>query len=124
MSQGAERRRATRVDAQIQLQVHLPTQDGPTELETVNVSSAGMYFISPHFVEPMTKLQLQFELPISAEELVAIECEGIVVRVSPEMPSDADDGYEVAVFFTTIDAGSHANLERYIEARLRATQQD
>lgn len=115
-----ERRKAERVDAQISLQVHLPLSDAPTDVETINVSSAGMYFRSPHYVEPMTKLELAFDVPVGGEELGAIQCEGIVVRVQPELPDDAVDGYEIGVFFTTIDAQSQENLEDYVEARLRA----
>jgi hypothetical protein len=123
-SKGSERRRAVRVDAQLSLQVHLPLSDGPTDVETINVSSAGMYFRSPEFVEPMTKLELAFDLPVGEDEVASVECEGIVVRTQPELPESEVDVYEVAVFFTTIDERSHANLERYLETRLRALTED
>ena len=115
-----ERRRADRVDAQISLQVHLPLGDGPTDVETINVSSAGMYFRSPHYVEPMTKLELAFDVPIGDEDLGAVVCEGIVVRVQPELPDEQTDEYKIGVFFTTIDPQSQGHLEDYVEARLRA----
>jgi hypothetical protein len=123
-SKGTERRRAVRVDAQLSLQVHLPLADAPTEVETINVSSAGMYFRSPEFVEPMTKLELAFDLPLGEDEVASVECEGIVVRTQPEVPEPAVESYEVAVFFTTIDERSHANLELYLESRLRAAAGD
>ena len=123
-SKGSERRRAIRLDAQLSLQVVLPLADSPTSVETINVSNAGMYFRSPSFVEPMTKLELAFDLPIGADELASVECEGIVVRIQPEVPDPEADGYEVAVFFTTIDEKSHHNLERYLESRLRASAGD
>jgi c-di-GMP-binding flagellar brake protein YcgR len=123
-SKSRERRRAVRVDAQLSLQVHLPLSEGPTEVETINVSSAGMYFRSPEFVEPMTKLELTFDLPIGEEDVATVECEGIVVRTQPELPDGEVAAYEVAVFFTTIDERSHESLERYLESRLRALTGD
>lgn len=117
-----ERRRARRVDAQLAIQLHisLPDLDGPTELETINVSSTGVYFRSKPYIEPMTKLALNFDVRVDAEtdETKTVNCEGIVARVVPEIPDDATDAYEVAVFFTTIDAESLENLERYIGLRL------
>jgi len=49
-----------------------------------------------------------------------VECEGIVVRVTPEEPDPLADTYEVAVFFTTIDAESLHHLESYLEVLLTA----
>ena len=119
----SERRRSHRVDAVLNLNLHLQLgPDGePTELETINVSSTGMYFRSNHYVEPMTKLSLTFDVNVRENDAPTpkpVACEGIVARVVPELPGEAVDGYEVAVFFTTIDAESLHHLERYIDARL------
>lgn len=121
--QAAERRRSRRVDAQLNLELHLDLpQAGDAELETLNVSSSGIYFRSSAYIEPMTKLALSFTVPIGEVEEAEIRCEGIVARVVPELPSDGADGYDVAVFFTTIDADSLRGLESYVDARLRAAR--
>ncbi len=113
---GEDRRRARRVDATLALNLHLDLAPG-AELETINVSSTGVYFRTDRYIEPMTKLQLSFDVPLE-EGPAPVECEGIVARVVPELPGDDVDAYEVAVFFTTIDADSLRHLEGYIERRL------
>lgn len=117
-----ERRRARRVDANLALNLHidLPTGDSQDSTETINVSSTGVYFRAASYIEPMTKLSLSFDVPVDEEGATApVSCEGIVARVAPELPDETVDAYEVAVFFTTIDAESLHHLERYIELRLQ-----
>lgn len=117
-----ERRRATRVDAALDLKLQLTADEhgdfGP--LDTINVSSSGIYFRSQGYIEPMTRLSMNFDVPTGEGEEGEVNCEGIVARVVPELPNPAAEDYEVAVFFTTIDAESLANLERYIATRLQA----
>lgn len=116
-AQGSERRRAERVDAQLDLQVHIPLEDGPSVLQTINVSSAGVYFRSERYIEPMTKLAMSFDVP-GEKDSVPVNCEGIVARVVPELPDDSVDEFEVAVLFTSIDAESQNRLEAYIQSRI------
>ena len=120
--QGADRRRAERVDASLRLEVRIPRTDGPeepVEFETVNISTSGVYFRCDHFIEPMTKLALTFDVAVESDgETGSVSCEGIVARIVPEVPEPGTDFYEVAVFFTTIDADSLHHLERYIALRL------
>jgi len=116
-----ERRKGERVDASLNLKLHIDVgEDGSAEaLETLNISSSGVYFRCPRFVEPMTKLGLSLDVP-TAEGPAPVECEGIVARVNPDVPGEDVDEYEVAVFFTTIDADSLHNLERYVASLLTA----
>jgi hypothetical protein len=117
---GLERRKAERVSARLNLNVHLHLPGaggGVDDLETLNVSSSGVYFRSTRYIEPMTKLALSFDVPTRADDPDSFEpvsCEGIVVRTVPEEPEADVDAYEVAVFFTTIDAESLHHLEDYI----------
>jgi hypothetical protein len=118
---GEERRRAQRVDATLALNLHidLPGLEGAAAPETINVSSTGVYFRSSRFIEPMTKLSLNFDVPTDDEGATGpVVCEGIVARVVPEVPAPDAGDYEVAVFFTVIDADSLSNLESYIALRL------
>ncbi len=118
-----ERRRAGRVDASLNLEVKLPMADGSVEtssLETINISTSGVYFKSDHFIEPMTKLAMVLEVSVPAGEgtdgsdVAAVPCEGLVVRTNPEHAVDGCDEYEIAVFFTHIESDGMANLEIHI----------
>ena len=118
-----ERRRARRLDANLKLEVQLPGGTGNTDvasLETINISSSGVYFKSDHFIEPMTKLVMELEVCVSSnddqsvEEKAAVPCEGIVVRTNPEGETVGCTDYEIAAFFTQIDPEGMANLERHI----------
>lgn len=118
-----ERRRADRIDANLKLEVQLPGEDGSAgvaNLETINISSSGVYFKSDHFIEPMTKLVMDLEVLVPESEAEAghqtagVPCEGIVVRSNPEGPTDGCEDYEIAVFFTHIEPEGMANLERHI----------
>lgn len=117
---GVERRRAERVSARLNLNVHLHLPGGAggvDDLETLNVSSSGVYFRSRRYIEPMTKLALSFDVPTRPDDprsLKSVSCEGIVVRTLPEEPDADIEAFEVAVFFTVIDAESLHHLEAYI----------
>ena len=118
--QTPERRRAQRVDANLKLEVRLPGGDARTAtLETINISSSGIYFRSDHFVAPMTRLSMDIEVTVPGAEgqehgTAMVPCEGLVVRSTPEVETPACADYEVAVFFTNISPEGMANLERHI----------
>lgn len=123
MTDHSERRRALRVDANLNLEVKIPLSDGSSEvanLETINISTSGVYFKSDHFIEPMTKLAMELEVRVPSTDgskeadLASVPCEGLVVRCGPEAPEDGCDEYEIAVFFTHIESGGMANLEKHI----------
>ena len=118
-----DRRKSKRINANLKLEVELPRVDGSADkatLETINISSSGVYFKSDHFIAPMTKLAMEFEVTVPAAdgsakvELAPVPCEGLVVRTQPETEVDGCDVYEVAVFFTHIDPAGSAILERHI----------
>jgi len=121
-----ERRKSERYDAHLNLKVHLGAEDLDEQLDgiaTINVSASGLYFESKKWIEPMTKLALSFDVPVDPNDgskLEEVACEGIVVRVAPEEEDPAVPSYEIAVFFTTIDAESLHHLESYLSVRLSA----
>lgn len=117
----SERRKAQRVDANLNLEVKFPRSDGSTgvaSLETINISSSGIYFKSDHFIEPMTKLAMELEVAVPGthgnHDHALVPCQGLVVRTNPEADTVGCDDYEVAVFFTHIESDGMANLERHI----------
>ena len=121
-----ERRKATRFGAHLDLKVHNGAESGGEVLDgvpTINVSASGLYFQSRSWIEPMTKLALSFDVPIDPNDsnrVSRVDCEGLVVRVVPEDPQEEVEAYEIAVFFTTIDAESLHHLENYVEQRITA----
>lgn len=118
--QTPERRRAQRVDANLKLEIRLPGVDaGAATLETINISSSGIYFRSDHFVVPLTRLAMDIEVAVPGAEdgqrgTAMVSCDGLVVRTTPEVETPGCDAYEVAVFFTNISPEGMANLERHI----------
>jgi hypothetical protein len=118
-----DRRKSSRINANLKLEVELPRAGGAADkatLETINISSSGVYFKSGHFIAPMTKLAMEFEVSVpgdsgaDAVEMAPVPCEGLVVRTQPETETDGCDEYEIAVFFTHIEAEGAAILEKHI----------
>ncbi len=122
MADHSERRRADRLDANLNLEVKMSKADGSVEtasLETINISTSGVYFKSDHFIEPMTKLAMELEVRVPIDEgsdevTAPVPCEGLVVRSNPEGVVEGCTEYEVAVFFTHIEPDGMANLEKHI----------
>ena len=118
--QTSERRRAQRVSANLKLEVKVPGGDTRTAtLQTINISSSGIYFRSDHFIAPMTRLAMEIEVSVPPESgtepgTAVVSCGGLVVRTAPEADTPGCTDYEVAVFFTNISPEGMANLERHI----------
>jgi hypothetical protein len=120
-----DRRKSDRINASLKLEIKVPRVDGSldtTTLETINISSSGVYFKSAHYMEPMTKLAMVLEVTVPVGDggndgevgLAPVPCEGLVVRIQPETDVEGCDDYEVAVFFTKIEAEGTVNLEKHI----------
>ena len=123
-----ERRRAQRVETRLKLEVQISLRSGLAETatwETLNLSSSGVYFRSDRFIEPMTKLEMVFELPTdetaTSRGSALIRCEGLVVRVTPDAPAPDADAYEIAVFFTHFAPEALARLEQHVALMLAAS---
>jgi len=120
-NQSQDRRKGQRVDARLRLSVNVPLPDGrevSATVETLNISTSGIYFKSDHYIEPMTKLNMDLELPVDVQEgelsMATASCEGIVVRVLPERENESSAHYEIAVFFTSIDPEGLQHLQHHI----------
>ena len=114
-----ERRKAQRVEAN--LAVTISGAPGGAQGRTLNISTNGVYFESPKFIDVLTKVQLELVIPAGApgsgkEERVT--CEGVVVRVEPEHEDPDVSTYHVAVFFAFVSKSSQTVLSRYIKSRL------
>jgi len=115
---GAERRKAQRVDANLAVTV----KSGPGEAQgrALNVSASGLYFESPYFIAPLTKVHLDLVIPEgdAKGKESTVGCDGVVVRVEPERRDPAISKYNVAIFFTLVPESSQKTLDRYIRSRL------
>lgn len=118
----SERRRTPRVSERVPLGI---TEGGTTlEAETVNLSAAGAYCTLDRFLAPMTKLQLDYELPDPAGggalsgRRVRIRCAGVVVRSAPVIVSPDKGRYHVAIFFTDLSERDRSALSRFVRQRL------
>ena len=115
MTPRQERRASPRVAERVALAI----ADAGTTLqtETKNLSASGAYCTLDRFVAPMTKLQLQFELPNGART-AKIRCSGVVVRIEPVVAT-ADRGlYNVAIFFTELAERDRSTIARFVQRRL------
>ncbi len=113
-----ERRRAPRIAERIALSI----ADAGTALqtETKNLSASGVYCTLDRFLAPMTKLQLQFDLPHGSRR-ARIRCMGVIVRVEP-VPASAERGrYNTAIFFTELSERDRSVIARFVRERLAAT---
>jgi hypothetical protein len=113
-----ERRKAQRVEANLAVTV----KGGPAEAKgkALNVSTNGIYFESPHFIEPLTRVRLELLVPDPgpSKRDLTVTCDGVVVRVEPERKDPSVPAYRVAIFFTYVPDASQKTLDRYIRARL------
>ena len=113
-----ERRRAKRVDANLAITI----TGGPEEAQgkTLNVSTNGVLFQSPRFIDVLTKVQFElvFPSPSAADgaKEERVEIDGVVVRVEPETEDSTVEFYNIAVFFTFVSKSSQDILNRFIQS--------
>ena len=116
-----ERRRAVRAPAKLAMEIKL-SGESYGRLETTNVSANGVYFSSPGFIAPLTRLEITLLLPHDAgsgsKAMREVACEGVVVRTEPEIEDSEHDCYDVACYFTAITERDREDLEAYILAQL------
>lgn len=111
-----ERRRAPRLTAQLAMEVRLSGGERAS-VETINVSANGIYFSSKSFIEALTKLQITLLLPKADPRGTTrrkVICEGVVVRVDPEVPVEGQPQYDIACYFTDIAEEDQEILQSYI----------
>jgi len=113
-----ERRKEQRVEANLAVTV----TGGPSEAQgkALNISANGIYFESPYYLEPLTKVRLALVVPDAdpRKKVLPVTCDGVVVRVEPEERNPAIAQYRVAIFFTLVPENSRKTLDRYIRSRL------
>ena len=112
-----ERRQAPRVAERVALA--MTEANVLLQAETKNLSASGAYCTVDRFIAPMTKLELQFELPIGARR-ATIRCSGVVVRVDPVVANAQRAHYNMAIFFTGLSDRERSVIEQFVRRRLSA----
>lgn len=113
-----ERRAAPRVAER--LRFAFSHEGEVTEAESKNLSVSGAYCTTTRFIPPMTKLQVQFELP-SGSRKATVRCTGVVVRAEPIVSSPQRAGYHLAIFFSDISPRDRNAIAQFVKARLAST---
>jgi len=107
-----ERRGAVRVPARLAMEIAV--EGGTAQVESLNVSANGVYFLSSLYMPVLTKLRVTLELEgdDKSGRTHSVACDGVVVRTDPEYEDPSIDEYNVACYFTSISDPD--TLERYI----------
>lgn len=111
-----ERRKSQRVEAD--LAVTVKGGSGEARGRALNISTSGIYFESPYYMEPLTKIRLELLIPDPRTGESPVTCDGVVVRVEPEKKEPAVEQYRVAILFTLVAESSLKILDAYIRSRL------
>src|SRR6266542_3550049 len=118
---GVERRREKRAVARLSMRIEGVPVEGrlePVVTESRNISASGVYFQSPQFLAPLTKVGMTIVLPRvtggRGDEL--FRCDGIVVRCEPGARR-TDKGFEVACAFSNLGQGPRGMLDAFVTWR-------
>jgi hypothetical protein len=87
--------------------------------ESQNISASGVYCLSPHFLPPLSKVDLAIvlpRLPGGRGTKDIINCEGIVVRCDAG-PRRSERQYQLACMFTELDPRRRQRIEEYVTWR-------
>jgi len=112
--QGAERRRHARLDHAVALKISSGDSDIVTE--TQNLSSSGAFCLVNKYIAPMTKLKLNFLLPLKRNNKLVnkrISCEGVVVRSQSAVDQDS---FQTAIFFSDIMPRDSQIIHEFVES--------
>ena len=115
-----ERRKDPRFFGSIPLKISGDDFDLVTE--TRNLSRSGVYCRVNQYIEPMTKLRVQFLLPFKRNDKTVtkkISCGAVIVRTESE---PANGAYNVAIFFNDIQVRDVETLTEYVSNMLAAEQ--
>ncbi len=108
----SDRRRDPRFFGSIALKISCEDFDLVTE--TKNLSRSGAYCRVTQYIEPMTKLKVQFLLPFKRKDKTVtknVSCGAVIVRTESEPSNGA---YNVAIFFNDIQTRDAELLAEYV----------
>lgn len=119
-SRRMERRVSMRADAQLSMRLGGPGETAPEIVtETQNISSSGVYCVSPHYLAPLSKVDLTLVLPEAARARAPerlVQCEAVVVRC--QALSDATrKRYQLACSFLGLADDHRRLLDDFVALR-------
>lgn len=117
-----ERRGTVRADARLSMRLMGQHEGGDlTQVvtESQNISSSGVYCLSPHFLAPLSKVDLAIvlpRLPGGRGTKDIINCEGIVVRCEAAAHR-SERQFRLACMFTDLDPKRRQRLDEFVTWR-------
>jgi hypothetical protein len=87
--------------------------------ESQNISASGVYCLSPHYLAPLSKVNLAIvlpRLPGGRGTKDIISCEGIVVRCDT-CAHHSEGQYQLACMFTELDSRRRERLAEFVTWR-------
>jgi len=117
-----ERRGTVRADARLSMLLKGAREDGDrTQVvtESQNISASGVYCVSPHYLAPLSKVDLAIVLPRlpggrGAKDI--INCEGIVVRCEAGTHK-SERQFQLACMFTDLDPKRRQRIDEFVTWR-------
>jgi hypothetical protein len=95
------RRRDERFNRSVPVRVGHDSVDG-VRAESINISTRGLYCKVSRYVQPFSKTRVCLDLPFVARDTEALECDGVVVRVEPDVEAPGVDEYRLAIYFLNL----------------------
>lgn len=108
MSSPRERRRAPR--ARADFPIRLTPQEGAAPARLKDLSTLGLCCTTAQEMPELTRVGIHLQLP-GTERPHTLE--GAIVRCEPAA-AEAEEGYEVAIYFTAVDEAAKAALRAYV----------
>ncbi len=114
----AERRESTRADAQLSMRLGATGSASPEIVtETQNISASGLYCLSPHYLAPLSKVDLTLVLPESGRRAAGrlLQCEAVVVRC--QAATESRRRYELACSFIGMPDTQRRAIAEFVALR-------
>lgn len=108
-----ERRRNQRSHKSVSVMVGHDSVEG-FKVESINISTRGLYCKVSRYVPPFSKLRVALELPDDEGQCSAVECEGVVVRVEPEEETVGIKEYNLAVYFLDLNPDAAKRVGAFV----------
>ncbi|MFI5370702.1 MAG: PilZ domain-containing protein [Candidatus Eisenbacteria bacterium] len=113
-----ERREDARADAQLSMRLGALGSAAPEIVtETQNISASGLYCLSPHYLAPLSKVDLTLVLPDGGRNAAGrlLQCEAVVVRC--QAAPEARRRYELACSFLGLPDEQRRVLAEFVALR-------
>lgn len=110
---GADRRGAERHERVLPVRMGHDGGEG-LRAESINISSRGLYCKVSRYVQPFSKLKVSLDLPFADGDPVPLECDGVVVRVEPDVETPGTREYRLAIYFLDLDPASTGVIETFL----------